>query len=126
MRKHFINVVFCFTKWKCILLDSPARVDLTNVHLDTVVEEGKPTSILNMDQKGNVQGIDGMYAKIWNDFKSFMNFTYSMRVSPERVFGSKDLETGEWNGMEDDTSGLFSFADCSSTDRDTTFQLSFI
>ena len=40
----------------------------------------------------------GMYADVWHNLQSIMNFTYFLNPPPDGAWGNK-LEDGSWNGM---------------------------
>ena len=75
------------------------RKDLGGVHFKTAVERNPPASELGaVDQRGVMTEISGMGPDIFNEFQAQFNFSYDMVVAPGRAWGSKSLETNEWNG----------------------------
>jgi hypothetical protein len=74
------------------------RSNLSGVHLLALVEDSTPH--INVPTKGNVSAVNvtGTCVDVFKTLQNVMNFTYETALSPDRVWGTLDKETGLWNG----------------------------
>ena len=74
------------------------RTNLAGVLLDTVVESNPPSSNVTVDDEGRVLSAEGLFPDIFHIMQHKMNFSFSMRTSRDRKWGSKT--NGTWNGKK--------------------------